>query len=344
MARSPKPHKMNANTTKMRAMVLAQATGPDGLVLREVQRPVPAANEVCIRVTAIGVNRADLVQAHGRYPAPPGVPQDILGLEYAGVIEACGAGVSSRVPSRQVGEPVWGIVGGGAYAEYLTVDARAVAPLPPDLDPTLAAAIPEAALTAFDAIFTQAQLKSGETLLVHAVGSGVGTAAVQLAHNARARVYGTSRTPEKLERASALGLLGAFSSASFVDDVNQITGGAGADVVLDLVGGQTTARSFECLALCGRIVVLGLVGGREANVPLGELMRRRATLIGSVLRSRSLDEKIALHQILEREIAPLLQRGTLKPIVHATFPLAEARVALEMLAGNATFGKIVLVP
>jgi NADPH:quinone reductase len=330
---------MNSQAT-MRAMVLVRATGPDGLELREVPTPVPSAEEVCIQVRAIGVNRADLLQSHGRYPAPPGDPQDILGLEYTGVVAACGA----KVTELNVGDPVWGIVGGGAYAEYLCVNARAVAKMPLGLDPTLAAAIPEAALTAFDALFTQAQLKAGETLLVHAVGSGVGTAAVQLAHHAGARVYGTSRTPDKLERAAGLGLLGAFSNASFVDDMNQRTDGAGANVVLDLVGGQTTAQSLECLAVRGRIVVLGLVGGRDASISLGLLLKKRATLIGSVLRARSLVEKVALHQVLEREIAPMVERGTCKPIVHATFPLVEARAALELLAGNQTFGKIVLVP
>lgn len=324
----------------MRAIVLREPTGPTGLHLADVPQPEPTAEEVRVKVHAIGVNRADLIQTYGKYPAPPGVPADIPGLEYAGTVDALG----SAVTGLQVGDTVWGIVGGGAYAEYLCVHARALAKMPSGLGFEQAAALPEAALTAFDALFTQAALKQGETVLIHAAGSGVGTLAIQLSHHAGAMVCGTSRTPQKLERAKELGLHHAFGSETFVTDVLRVTGSRGADVVLDLVGGQTTARSLECLAMGGRMVVLGLVGGADATLSLGLLLRKRATLRGSVMRARNLEEKVALHQTLGTTIATYVTQQLVHPIVERTMPLAEAGAALRLLAENGTYGKIVLVP
>lgn len=323
----------------MQAIVIARAGGPEVLERREVEAPVVRAHEVRIRVEAFGVNRADVLQRQGRYPAPPGVVANIPGLECAGIIESVGEGVAIE----RVGEPVMALVAGGAYAEKVVVHERELIRRPRGLDPVAAAAIPEAFATAYDALFLQAGLQAGETLLVHAVGSGVGLAALALAKRSGARVVGTSRTADKLRRAALLGLdVGVLSTAPGWSDEVQRHVPRGIDVVLDLVGAATLAGDLEVVATRGRIVMVGLVSGAKAELQLGKLLAKRAHLIGTVLRSRPLDEKIALARSFEHAVVPGFESGALKPQVDTVMSAREVGRAHELLESNTTFGKIVL--
>lgn len=324
----------------MRAVVITQFGGPE--VLQIVERPAPQAGrgEVVVAVRAAALNRADLIQRRGFYPAPADVPADIPGMDFAGDVAAVGPGVTEWKP----GDRVFGLVGGGAYAEALVTNERALAPIPPALSYVEAAAAPEAFITAHDALVTQAQLQTGESVLISAVGSGVGTAAVQLAHALGAHVIGTARTADKLERAQALGMNEGVvvSDGRFADAVKAATGGRGADVVLELVGGAYVAEDLACLAPKGRIVLVGLLAGATASVDLRVLLNRRASIRGTVLRARPLEEKLATVQAFRRHVVPLLATGRLKVILDRVFPLAEAAAAHRLLESDATFGKIVL--
>jgi len=324
----------------MRAIVIAMPGGPEVLELRDVPAPEPSRGEVRVRVRATAVNRADLLQRMGVYPAPPGSPADIPGLEIAGEVDAVGDGATEF----GIGDRVFGVVGGGGYAEYLTVHARTLAPMPPGMSFVDAAAVPEAFVTAWDAMVDQARLAAGETVLVHAVGSGVGTAAIQIARAIGARSIGTARTADKLERARALGLDEGIlaGDAKFADEVRKRTGGRGIDVVVELVGGAYVAQDVACIATKGRIVVVGMMAGPQCDLDLGALMRKRAEIRGTMLRSRPLEEKILAARALERHLVPLFARGTLKPIVAKVLPLAEAGEAHRLMQSNETFGKIVL--
>lgn len=324
----------------MRAIVIEKAGGPEVLQLREVPTPEPARGEVRVRVRATAVNRADLLQRMGHYPAPADAPADIPGLEYAGEIDAVGDGVTEL----RVGDRVYGLAGGGTYAEQLVVHAGTVAKIPGELSFTDAAAIPEAFLTAYDAMVTQGGLCAGETVLVSAVGSGVGTAAVQIARAIGARSIGTARTATKLARAHALGLDDGIDahSGKFADAVLAATNGRGANVILELVGGAYMAENLACVAPLGRIVLVGLLGGRSAELDLGAVLRKRVRIFGTVLRSRPLEEKILVGQVLSRHISPLVARGALKPVVDRVMPLARAGEAHAWMASNEGFGKLVL--
>ena len=328
----------------MRAIVITKFGGPEVLELRDVETPVPSRGEVRVRVRATAVNRADLMQRMGAYPAPPDSPQDIAGLELAGEVDALGEGVEG-VTDLRVGDRVFGIVGGGAYAEHVVAHARALAKMPAAMSFTDAAAIPEAFITAYDAMVTQAGLASGDVALVHAAGSGVGTAAVQIAHALGARVIGTARTPDKLERARALGMNDSIvaKDGKFADEVMRLTGGAGADVVLELVGGAYVSEDVACVRSRGRIVLVGLMAGTRADVDLATLLRKRATLSGTVLRARPLEEKIAATQLFARRVVPLFESGALRPIVDRVMRLDEAADAHRSMAANEGFGKLVLV-
>jgi putative PIG3 family NAD(P)H quinone oxidoreductase len=324
----------------MRAIVIREPGGPDVLELRDLPDPVPSRGEVRVRVHATAVNRADLLQRRGLYPAPPGAPADVLGLEIAGEVDAVADGVTELEP----GDRVFGIVGGGGYAEYVVVHARTLARIPEGMTFAAAAAVPEAFVTAWDAMVEQAGLSAGETVLVHAAGSGVGTAGVQIARAIGARVVGTARTLEKLGRARELGLANAIvvKEGMFAREVLAHTRGAGVDVVLELVGGAYVAEDLACLAQRGRIVVVGMMGGTQAQVDLSMLMHKRAVLRGTVLRARPLEEKILAARALERHIAPLFAAGTLRPVVDCVLPLARAAEAHRLVESNATFGKVVL--
>lgn len=323
----------------MRAVVITRPGDPEVLEVRDVRRPSPGPEEVLVRVAASGVNRADLLQRQGHYPAPPGWPEEIPGLEFAGIVEEVGEGCRKR----SVGDRVMGIVGGGGYAELLTVHERATVAVPDTLSIRDAGAVPEVFMTAFDAIFVQCGLEEGETLLVHAVGSGVGTAAVQLARARGVRTIGTSRTPEKLTRAVELGLdSGVEASEGWPSGVAEATSGGGVDVVLDLVGAPYIPGNLEVLAPRGRWIVVGVPGGPRGEMDLRRLMAKRASITGTVLRARPLAEKIELAEAFEADVGPLFERGELQPVVDTVYPADRASAAHRRMEANLNFGKLVL--
>lgn len=325
---------------EMEAVCIRSPGGPEVLELRAVSRPDPGKGEVRVRVAASGVNRADLLQRKGLYPAPSGYPQEIPGLEFSGKVEAVGPG--SRL--WKVGDPVMGIIAGGGYARFVVVEERTLVRVPRDHSPAEAAAIPEAFMTAFDALFLQAELGVGETVLIHAVGSGVGTAGLQLALEAGATVLGTSRTPEKLDRAREMGLHHGFvGRGDWAAEVAEVTGGSGADVILDLVGGPYLTGNQHAIAERGRHVVVGVPGGRRIEVDLRRLMQKRAVVRGTVLRARPSEEKVRLARVFERRIVPLFERGSLHPVLDRTYAPADAPDAHRLLEENRSFGKALLL-
>ncbi len=326
----------------MRAAVITRFGGPEVLEIHERPTPEPADGEILVRVRASALNRADLHQREGNYPAPPGAPADIPGLEFAGEVVSTGRDVTEWAAEDRV----FGIVAGGGNAEFLVTDARTVARIPPTLSWTEAAAIPEAFMTAHDALVVQAGVRKGERVLTHAVGSGVGLAAIQIARAWDAVPYGTARTADKLERAREYGLADGIVMG---DDIEAIvaatqrwTGGHGMDVTLDLVGGPYLGASIRSAALKGRIMLIGTIGGRTATVPVGMILVKRLTLRGTVLRARSLDEKRAVTAAFARDVVPLLGTGSLRPAIDRVFSLDEIRAAHERLASNESFGKVVL--
>lgn len=325
----------------MRAVTIGEFGDLDSLSLCEAQdKTLTSPKEVLVRVHAAGLNRADLVQAAGNYPPPMGYDPKIPGLEFAGEIVECGADVDGF----KVGDRVFGIVAGEGQAEYVATDSRCIAKIPKDLSFIEAAAVPEVFNTAHDAIFTLGALKQDETLLVHAVGSGVGLAALQLAKAAGARVIGTSRTADKLERARDLGLEHgiATSEAKFADEVAGITDGKGANVILDLVGASYFEENIRSIAYQGRLILVGLTGGRTANIDLGAMLFKRASVIGTSLRARSVDEKAVITQRFVTDVVPLLATRSVVPAVDRVFAAAEVADAYKYLASNDSFGKVIL--
>ena len=320
----------------MRAAVVVDGR----LEVRERPLPEPRGREVRVRVTASGVNRADLLQRGGRYPAPDGVPADVPGLEHAGVVDALGPAARGWEP----GQRVMGLVGGGAHAEYLVVEDDQLVAVPDGLDDVAAGSCMEVFATAHDALVTQAGLRSGETVLIHAVGSGVGTAAVQLVTALGARAIGTTRTPEKLDAAPPLGLVDGVvvSDPTDRETAGAIAGLGPVDVVLDLVGGDYVALDCHVTAPRGRIMVVGLLAGASVDLPLGQLLSKRLTVRGTVLRARPAHEKAAVARAFAREVAPLLADGRIAPVPAATFDLAEAEAAYDRLASDEVVGKITL--
>ncbi len=325
---------------RMRAIVVTAPGGPEVLTLQRRSIRDPARGEILVRVQAAGVNRADLLQRRGLYPPPPGWPRDIPGLEYAGTVEAVG----DTVELWEEGDRVMGLVGGGGYADYVVVPEREAIRVPDRLSFEEAGAVPEVFITAHDALFTQLRLGPGETVLIHAVGSGVGTAALQLAKVAGATTIGTSRSSWKLERAQELGLDVAIDSSQqdVLAEVRAATQGSGVTAVLDLIGAPLLAASLECLAVKGRLIVVGLSGGRSAELDLGLVLRRRLRIIGTSLRMRPLEEKIAAARACESEIGPLLESGRVRPIVDSVFPIDDVVEAHQRMEANANFGKLVL--
>lgn len=322
----------------MRAIVVAHPGAPDALEQRDVPTPEPGPGAIRVRVRAFGVNRADILQRRGGYPAPPDAPADIPGLEFAGAIDAVGPGVE-----RATGERVMGIAGGGTYAEQVVVPAGYAAPIPDALSYAEAAAVPEVFVTAHDA-FRRADVGPGSWLLVHAIGSGVGVAALQLATAWRAHVIGTSRTAEKLSRARALGLAVACHVPvdDFVAAARDATGGRGADAALDLVGGAHIARTLEALRVQGRLILIGLTAGRTAEIDLGRVLGRRLRVEGTVLRARSPEEKCAAVAGFAADVLPLLAQGTIRPVIHEVFPFANVAAAHRAMEANANFGKLIV--
>ena len=325
----------------MRAAIITRPGGPEVLEVRDVARPEPGTGEVLVRIRASALNRADLLQREGRYPAPPGWPADIPGMEIAGEVAACGPAASLW----KVGDRVFGIVGGGGNAQFIVTHERTLAAIPENLDWREAAAVPEAFITAHDALVTQAEVRPSERVLIHAVGSGVGLAAVQLARAAGALPLGDARTAAKIERARSLGLADGF----VVDDIGALaqrvterTNGAGVGIVLDLVGGEYLAASIAAAAPKGRIILIGTMGGRDTSLPLGVILGKRLTLRGTVLRARPLEEKIIATRAFAAQVVPLLARGAVRPVVDRVFPLDQIGDAHRYLESNATFGKVVI--
>lgn len=324
----------------MKAVVLTSPGGADALQLTNVPLPQPGPGQVRVRVAASGVNRADLLQRQGRYKVPEGWPTEILGMEFAGEIDALGDGVDAW----KVGDRVMGILGGGGYAEQALTWANQLVAAPSGMDLVEAAAIPEVFMTAFDAMVLQGGLKSGENLLVHAVGSGVGTAGMQLGRYFGARVIGTSRTQEKLDRAVELGLeFPVIAGESWEERVTFATDGIGVDLILDLVGGPYLSRNIIVLAEKGRIVVVGVTGGPKAPFNLRSLMVKRGTIIGTVLRSRPWREKEMLTRAFAEKVLPGFDDGSLKPVLDQTFAPDAAADAHRRMEANLNFGKLLIV-
>ena len=322
----------------MRAVVLAGYGGPEVLRLEEVAPPVPGPDEILVDVVSTALNRADVLQRMGRYPGPE-TEIEILGLEFAGRVAAVGA----RVRSLAVGDPVMGLTNGGAYAEQLVTHERMALRPPAILALADAAAIPEVWITAWDALVRQGGLTSGRVALVHGGGSGVGSAAIQLAKALGATVVATA-SAAKLAGCRELGadLAVDYRSGDFVEAVRDLTAGSGVDVVLDIVGGDNLARNLAALKVGGSIVQVGLLGAGEATVPLRRLMSKRARLVGTVLRSRPLEEKIALSRRFEAEILPLFESGRLRPVIDRRYGIDEVAKAHSYMQSNANFGKILL--
>ncbi|MET0625307.1 MAG: NAD(P)H-quinone oxidoreductase [Pyrinomonadaceae bacterium] len=331
------------NEEKMRAVRIVSHEGGGRLEVCEVERPTARADRVRVRVRAAGLNRADLLQKRGRYPAPPGAPADIPGLEFAGEVEQSGEEARAWRP----GQRVFGITAGGAQAEYVVVPENHLAEMPDGLSFEEAAAVPEVFITAHDALFTQAGLRTGERVLVHAVGSGVGTAAAQLARAAGAgAVYGTARTPEKVERAREFGMdegvVVGDDPRVFAEAVRAWTKGAGVGVVLDLVGASYLDANLNALAARGRMLLVGTLGGSSAQLDFGRVMGKRLRVTGTVLRARSAEEKAAAVRRFAAEVVPLFARGRLRPVLDSAYDLRETDAAYARLESNATFGKVVL--
>ncbi len=328
----------------MRAVVFTGKGGPEVVEVREIPDPVPQRGEVLVRVRAAALNRADLLHRRGLYPPPPGVREDVPGLELAGEVVRCGEGVAAW----KAGDRVMAIASGEAQAELCLVHERMLVRAPDGLSLEEAGALPEAGITSHDALFTLGGLRPGWPVLVHAVGSGVATAAVQIARAAGAAVIGTSRTPDKLDRARALGLdhgiLVGKDEPRFAEEVRRLTGKKGVPLVLDFVGGPYLAENLASLAPGGRVVVIGVMGGPKAEVDLGTQMRLRAAVVGTVLRPRPLEEKVAATQAFARDVLPLVAAGKVKPVMDAALPMAQVREAHARMERNETFGKLVLVP
>jgi putative PIG3 family NAD(P)H quinone oxidoreductase len=323
----------------MKAITVPEPGGPDALVLTDADVPRPRAGEVLVRVAAAGVNRADTLQRQGHYPPPPG-ESDILGLEVSGTVEELGEGVEGW----GIGDEVCALLGGGGYAEYVRVTAGQLLPVPEGVPLVDAAALPEVACTVWSNVFMTADLEPGELLLVHGGSSGIGTMAIQLARENGARVAVTAGSPAKLEACRELGadVLVDYREEDFVEKVRAATDGRGADVVLDIIGAKYLGRNVEVLAPGGRLVIIGMQGGRRAELDIGALMAKRAAVIGTTLRARPVEEKAAIVGAVVEHVWPLVAEGSVRPVVHARYPLADAAAAHREIEASGHVGKILL--
>lgn len=322
----------------MRAIVHAGVGGTEVLQLRDVPTPTPGAGQVLVRVAAAGLNRPDIFQRRGRYPAPPGWPADIPGLEYSGTIEQLGEGVTHW----KVGDRVVGLVGGGAHAEYVVVNERETMALPEPVSLVDGAAIPESFITAWDALVLRGRARAGERVLIHAVASGLGTAAVQLAHRLGCISVGTSRTASKLAQVKALGLDEAIDTSNGQSFSAQLS--AQVEVILDVLGAPALSENLVSLSKRGRLVLLGLLQGVSAEVDFQPVLRNRLEIIGSVMRPRQLEERIPLVAAFTEEVMPWFT-GTddgLKPVIAERIPMERIAEAHAMLEADSFVGKIVL--
>ena len=323
----------------MLAIEITQPGGPE--VLQPVERPTPEPREgeVLVRVEAAGVNRPDIMQRLGKYPPPAGA-SDIPGLEIAGSIVSTG----NSVTRWSEGDRVCALVAGGGYAEYCAVPALQCLPIPGAMNAATAAAIPEAFFTVWTNLFERAALRERERVLVHGGASGIGTTAIQLARIFGAAVFATAGSDDKCAACERLGAITInYRTTDFVAAIGDLTAGRGVDVILDIVGGDYLARNLECLALNGRLVQVGLIGGARAQANLALVLQKRLTITGSTLRSRTVEEKGAIARQLERRVWPLLASRAVSPIVYRTLPLRDAPEAHRLLEAGRVIGKIVLV-
>jgi len=320
--------------------IQVEKPGPDYVLrLVEIEKPRPRAGEILVKVAAGGINRADLLQAKGMYPPPPGAPLT-LGLEVSGEIAELGPGVANR----QVGDQICALLAGGGYAEFATVSEHAVLPLPKGVGLVEAAALPEVHFTVWTNLIDAARLKPGESVLIHGGSSGIGTAAIQLCAARGQTVFATAGSVEKCAACEALGATRAinYRSEDFVEAVKTLTGGRGVDVILDMVGGDYIERNFHAAALWGRIVNIAFQSGSSAMVNFAPMLTKRLTLAATTLRSRSNQEKGAIRVALLREVWPLIDAGKIKPVVDRIFPLADAQAAHVWMAKGEHIGKILL--
>jgi NADPH2:quinone reductase len=323
----------------MTAVEIAAPGGPEQL--RAVQRPTPkpGEGEVLVRVAAAGVNRPDVMQRQGRYPPPPGA-SDIPGLEIAGEVVALGA----RVDGVALGDRVTALLAGGGYAAYAVAAAPLCLPVPPGLSMVEAAALPETFFTVWTNLFDRGGCKAGDTVLIHGGSSGIGTTAIQLACAWGARVFATAGSPDKVRACERLGAVRGidYHTEDFVEVVRKETDGKGVDLILDMVGASYLARNFEAAAMEGRLVVISLIGGARTEINLNTVMSKRLTLTGSTLRIRTVAQKAAVAEGVRRNFWPLIAAGRVRPVIHATFPLAQASEAHRLMETSQHIGKIVL--
>jgi putative PIG3 family NAD(P)H quinone oxidoreductase len=323
----------------MRAVVLRSHGGPEVLGIEDIPEPVAGPEEVLVDIRSTSLNRADLLQRMGLYANPYPETHEVPGLEFAGTVGAVG----ERVRGWRAGDAVMGITGGGAYAERIAIHERQLLAVPTSVDLGDAGAVPEVFLTAWDALVLQGGLTSGRWALVHAGASGVGTAAIQIARAIGARIAVTC-SASKVEACWALGANEVidYGSRDFVEAIRAVTDGRGVDVVLDVIGGEYANRNLQAVAMKGRIVQVGLMGGGRTPIDLGLLLTKRITLVGTVLRARPIEEKIAVTQRFGAEVLPLFEDGSLRPVVDSRYPLERIAEAHERMAANANVGKIVI--
>ena len=325
----------------MRAVIATSEGGPE--VLEVQQRPDPTAGpgQVVLDVAATAVNRADLLQRQGLYPPPPGA-SDVIGLECSGVVSEVGEGVSGL----SVGDEVCALLSGGGYAEKVAVPAGQVMPLPRGIDLVTAAALPEVACTVFSNVFMVGRLRKGETFLVHGGSGGIGSFSIQLASAVGARVATTAGSDERLERCRELGadITVNYKEQDFVEVLRDATDGAGADVILDNMGAKYLSRNVEALATNGRLVIIGMQGGSKAELDINALLRKKAAVVATALRSRPEEEKAAICAGVVEQVWPLVSDGLVKPIVHEVVPFDDAPRAHSLVADGHAFGKVLLVP
>jgi NADPH2:quinone reductase len=325
---------------EMRVVEIAAPGGPEQLKIAKRPVPQPGAREVLVRVAAAGVNRPDVMQRQGRYPPPAGA-SDIPGMEIAGEIVALGAGVSGL----SIGDQITALLSGGGYAEYAVAAAPLCLPVPLGLTLVEAAALPETYFTVWTNVFDRGRCKAGDQMLIHGGTSGIGTTAIQLATAMGARVYATAGSDDKARACERLGAVRGinYRTEDFVEVVLKDTAGKGVDVILDMVGGDYFDRNLQVAAIEGRLVIIAMLKGSRAELKLNTLLTKRLTVTGSTLRSRTVDEKAAIADAVRRNVWPLLESGRVRPVIHATFPLAEAPAAHSLMESSNHIGKIVLI-
>ena len=324
----------------MIAIEIREPGEPDVLVPVERPNLSPGPGDVLINVRAAGVNRPDVMQRRGRYPPPPGA-SDIPGLEVAGTVEAVGEGVTDWSP----GDMICALVAGGGYADFCLAPAPQCLPIPRGFDFVTAAAIPETFFTVWTNVFERGRLKPGESILIHGGSSGIGTTAIQLARAFEARVFATAGSADKCAACERLGAQRCinYRETDFVEAIRALTGGAGVNVVLDIVGGPYVPRNLDVLAVEGRLLQIGVLGGAKTELNVAVIMQKRLIVTGSTLRVRPIADKAAIAAAVRQHAWPLLESGAVKPLVHATFPLRDAAAAHRLMESSEHIGKIVLV-